>query len=95
MSFDDQEIGFQTRHSVPTVPVVIEQLTTSNPLAATSVSRNGVAKAFDGFTIKLLSQLGFSLALRQPNDAGEDRNDGDDSAADGEKLDHFTAFFAA
>ena len=95
MSFDDQEIGFQTRHSVPTVPVVIEQLTTSNPLAATSVSRNGVAKAFDGFTIKLLSQLGFGLALCQPNDAGEDRNDGDDRATYSEKLDHFTAFFAA
>lgn len=75
--------------------VVLKQPATINAPALTSVSFKSCPKAFDGFTIKLLSEFGCGFPLRQPNDAGEDRNDGDDRAADGEEFDHFTAFFAA
>ena len=75
--------------------VVLKQPATINAPALTSVSFKSRPKAFDGFTIKLLSKFGRSFSLRQPNDAGEERKDGDDRATDGEKLDHFTAFLAA
>lgn len=75
--------------------VVLKQPATINAPALTSVSFKSRPHTFDGLTIKLLSEFGRSLPLRQPNNAGEDRNDGDDCAADGEEFDHFTAFFAA
>jgi hypothetical protein len=43
VSLDDHEIGFQTRQLVSAVPVVLEQLATSNALASANVSLNGVA----------------------------------------------------
>ena len=53
VSFDDHEIGVQTRHSVPPVPVVMEQLPASNPLTPTSVSFKRRPQAYDGFMIQL------------------------------------------
>ena len=38
VSLDDHEIGFQIKHSVAFVPVVLEQLATSKALASASVS---------------------------------------------------------
>ena len=95
VSREDHEIGRQTAHSIPTVAVVVEQLTTSNPLATASVSRNGVPKTFDGFTIKLRFEFGLRLAFRQPDDAREHPDNCDDGAGNGEELDHLATFFAA
>lgn len=53
VSLDDHEIGVQTRHSVPTEAVVLEQLAASNPLASTNVSFKRRPQAYDGFMIQL------------------------------------------
>ena len=95
VSFTDQEIGLQTRHSVPPVPVVVEQLAASNTLASAIVGLNGLPKAFDGFTVKLRCEFGLRLAFRQPDDASEHAEDGENGATNGERLNHFTAFLAA
>jgi len=91
VSFEDHEIGVQTRHSVPTEAVVLEQLAASNPLTSTLVSLNGLPKAFDGFTIKLRCEFGLRLAFRQPDHASEHAEDGENGATNGERLNHFTA----
>jgi hypothetical protein len=95
VSFDDQEIGFQTRHSVPTVPIVLEQLATSNPLASTSVSFDSVLQPAKVFISLLRSYLSRHLALREPHDAREDASHSSESADDEEELHHFATFLAA
>ena len=82
-------------HSVPTVAVVLEQLAASNPLASASVSLDSFTQFADGFMSALAFQFGLRLVLCQPDNASKQSDDGDDSAANSEQLDHFTAFLAA
>jgi hypothetical protein len=78
VSFPDQEIGLQTRHSVPFETVVCEQLATSNPLARTSVSFDSQPQPFVILTALLLQKFGLALALGQPDDASKDAKGADE-----------------
>lgn len=95
VSLDDHEIGVQTIHSVPLVPIVVEQLATSNPLTPTSISFHGRPQAYDRFNVQLLYNFSPRLAFGKPNDTKEHAGNGEDGATNGERLYHLTAFLAA
>lgn len=95
VSFPDQEIGLQTRHSVPFETVVCEQFATSNPLARTSVSFDSQPQPFVILTALILQKFSLGLPFSQPHDADEYASNSGKRCNDGEELDHFTDFLAA